>query len=61
MMGRKQELKNGLEEDVVYGKRLYCYLVNNNKIVKYAKRQMNKRMRRKNKKEIKKLLLIKGE
>jgi len=46
MMGRKQKLLTGLEEDVVYGRGLYCYLVNNHKIVKFAKRQMNKRMRK---------------
>lgn len=52
MMGRKQILKDGLECDVVYGKGIYCYLCNNNKIVKYTKRKMNKRMRRELKKEL---------
>jgi hypothetical protein len=46
MMGRKQTLKDGLEYDVIYGRHIYCYLKNRPVNVKYAKRKMNKRMRR---------------
>ena len=46
MMGRKQKLIDGLEYDVIYAKKKYCYLFNNNKIVRYAHRRMNKRFRR---------------
>lgn len=52
MMGRKQKLIDGDEQDVVYARGLYCYLRNNNKLVKFIKRKMNKRMRRELKKEL---------
>jgi hypothetical protein len=52
MMGRKQQLKDGLEYDVVFGRGVYCYLVNHHNIVKWVKRKMNKRLRRKYKKEL---------
>ena len=45
-MGRKQKLIDGLEVDVLYARKQYCYLCNNNKIVKYAKHKMNKRLRK---------------
>jgi len=51
MMGRRQKLISGDEEDLVYAKRRYRYLKNNTKLVKWLKRQMNKRYRREIKKE----------
>jgi hypothetical protein len=45
-MGRKQKLVDGLEEDVIYARKIYKYLKNRPSIVKWAKRRMNKRMRR---------------
>lgn len=37
---------NGAEQDVTYARRIYAYLQNNNKTVKFFKRQMNKRFRK---------------
>ena len=45
----KSKLKNGLEWDAILYRDMYCYLINNPKLVKWAKRQINKRIRRKNK------------
>lgn len=52
MMGRKQKLVDGLEEDVIYARKVYCYLVNRPSVVKWAKRKVNKRFRREGKKEV---------
>lgn len=52
MMGRKQKLIDGLEEDVIYARKIYCYLKNRSSIVKWAKRKLNKRWRREGKKEV---------
>ena len=52
MMGRKQKLVDGLEEDVIYARKIYCYLKNTPSIVKWAKRKLNKRWRREGKKEV---------
>ena len=49
---KKEYPINGLEQDVVYARDIYRYLQNNNKTVKWAKRQLNKRFRKNNKKEI---------
>ena len=46
---KKEYPINGLEEDVIYGRHRYCYLKNNNKIIKWTKRCMNKRFRQKQK------------
>ncbi len=54
---KKEYPKNGLEYDVIYGKGIYCYLHNNPSIVKFVKRKMNKRFRRKAKDSLKNLLL----
>ena len=35
----------GIEQDVVYGRKCYAYLKNNPKLVKFAKRAINKRIR----------------
>ena len=40
MMGHKDKLKSGMEYDVIFARRIYCYLVNNNKLVKYVKTQL---------------------
>lgn len=45
MMGNKQKLKKGDEYDVIYAKKKYCYLVNNNKLVRHIKRRLRKRKR----------------
>lgn len=44
--GRKQKLKSGVEEDVLYNRKLHCYLINRPKNVKKAKKAMNKRYRK---------------
>ena len=54
----KNKLKNGLECDAIYGRRLYCYLKNRPKIVKFAKRCINKRIRKEGKIEIQKFCNI---
>lgn len=43
---RKPYPINGLEQDVTYSKNIYCYLSNNNKLIKWVKRKMNKRFRK---------------
>ena len=48
MMGNKQKLKTGDEYDVVYAKKKYCYLLNNNKLVRKIKNGMRKRFRQEN-------------
>ena len=48
-MGIKQKLKTGLEVDVIYNRRMYCYLCNNPKLVRYAKKQLSRRRRRERK------------
>jgi hypothetical protein len=53
-MGIKQKLIKGIEYDVIYAKRLYCYLKNNNKLVRYVKKQMRKRRRVEGKNEVNK-------
>jgi hypothetical protein len=35
----------GMEQDVVYWRNVYAYLKNNPKLVKFAKRAINKRIR----------------
>ena len=42
----KEYPKNGFEQDVVYGRKVYKYLKNNPSLVKFVKRQLNKRFRR---------------
>ena len=39
-------LKNGWEQDVVYCRRMYCYLANRPKNVKLIKAKINRRERR---------------
>jgi hypothetical protein len=36
---------NGYEEDLVQARKIYCYLRNNSKNVKFLKKKMNKRFR----------------
>ena len=42
----KPQVKSPEAYDLVYAKDIYCYLQNNNKLVKFIKRKMNKRFRR---------------
>lgn len=44
-MGHKDKLKGGLEFDVLYGRKIYCYLKNNSKLKRYAKNRINRRNR----------------
>jgi len=44
--GRKQKLKTSTEEDVLYNRKLYCYLINRPVNVRLAKRAMNRRKRK---------------
>lgn len=46
-------LKNGLEEDAIYARKIYCYTRNRPNIVRYEKKCINKRIRKEGKKEIK--------
>jgi hypothetical protein len=41
-----------MENDVVYARKVYCYTQNNHSLVKWVKRQLNKRFRRTAKQEI---------
>ena len=52
MMGTRQRLKGGMEYDVIYARKQYCYLINKPKLVKYAKRRMAKRRRIEHKKKL---------
>ena len=60
MMGRNQILKSAMEYDVVYARKIYCYLVNRSQNVKFAKRKMNKRYRQQNKIDKHELISIDG-
>jgi len=42
---------NALEQDAIYSRKIHCYLVNNHKLVKFVKRAINKRARKKAKNE----------
>ena len=46
MMGRRQKLIDGYEEDLVCNRRIYSYLKNTQGIRRYIKRKLNKRYRR---------------
>lgn len=43
---------NSLEVDTYFGKRIYCYIANNNKLVHWVKRKYRKRERQLSKKQI---------
>jgi len=55
--GKKEFPINGTEEDVVskYSRRIYCYLNNCSGIKKWAKNNMNRRFRYRNKKTCKEI------
>ena len=53
MMGHRDILIDGLEYDVLYGRKYYCYLTNNYKLKSYAKNKINRRNRKKSKHELK--------
>lgn len=48
----KSKLKNGLEQDAIYCRKIYCYTKNRPNIVKFAKRCINKRIRKEGKNQI---------
>ncbi len=52
MMGTKQKLKTGAEEDVIYARKRYCYLRNSKKAVRNIKKGMRKRIRQEAKREL---------
>lgn len=52
MMGNRNKKYSADEIDVLYNRKLYCYLVNNNKNVRFAKKAMVKRSRTSAKKEL---------
>lgn len=52
MMGHREKLIDGIEEDFIYARGLYCYLVNNTKLKRYVKRKMSKRYRHEAKREL---------
>lgn len=49
MSDKKEYPRSGLEQDVIYARDIYCYLKNNSSIVKFVKRLLNKRLRKKGK------------
>ena len=53
MMGHKDKLKSGMEYDVIFARKIYCYLFNNSKLKRFAKNAINRRNRRKAKLELK--------
>jgi len=58
MMGHKSKLANGLEVDAILARRIYCYLQNNTKLIRYVKRCISKRNRAGAKLEIDKILKL---
>jgi len=56
MMGHKDKLKSGMEFDVIFARKIYCYLKNNYKLIKYVKKSINRRNRQNSRLEINKIL-----
>ncbi len=56
MMGHKDKLKTGMEVDVIFARRWYCYLINNSKLKSFVKNNINRRNRRKTKLELQNIL-----
>ena len=46
---KKEYPKSGLEQDAIYARHIYCYLRNHPQIIKFVKRKLNKRFRKKGK------------
>ena len=46
---KKEYAIDGNEEDLLEARKIYCYLRNNHKNVKFLKKKMNRRFRRFNK------------
>jgi hypothetical protein len=44
---------NGIEQDVIYARKILCILKNNTKLVKFIKQKMNKRFRKSWRQELK--------
>lgn len=42
----REKLINGLEQDAIKARHICCYTDNNNKLVKFVKRQIGKRRRK---------------
>jgi len=53
MMGHRDRLKTGMEYDVIFARRIYCYLFNNSKLKRFAKNAINRRSRKKAKMDLK--------
>ena len=51
-MNKKGVLKSGLHYDAIYGRDIYCYVKNNSSIVRYAKNQLCRSLRREGKEYI---------
>ena len=49
----KEKLINGLEQDAIRARHILAYTHNNNRLIKWVKRQIGKRRRHKAKAEIK--------
>lgn len=52
-MGHKDSLKSGMEYDVIFARKIYCYLINNSKLKRFVKNAINRRNRKKAKLELK--------
>ena len=48
--GKKEFPINGLEHKCTYNRKLYCFIKNSKGIVSFAKKQINKRFRKSNRK-----------
>jgi len=46
---KKEYAIDGYEEDLLVARKMYCYLRNNSKNVRFLKKKMNKRFRKFNK------------
>jgi len=56
MMGIRQKLKGGAEYDLIYGRKMYCYLNNHNNSRRSIKRGMSRRRRKIAKCEIRNII-----
>ncbi len=45
MMGHRQKLVCGIEYDVLYERRRYCYLQNRHRLIAWVKRKLRRRER----------------
>lgn len=61
MMGHRDKLKTGMEYDVIFARKMYCYLQNIPSLVRYVKRSINKRTRAESKEQVKKIMQTSDE